>query len=161
MLSSLLYPVSEQEYTLARLYWETVLEFFQLFFSVEMITKKCYHTISYANDHYLRNSPILHQTCLGNMGGNNTRQNEETDCSCDIFWSLRISSHIDKYWSTKTLYHGLWARTIIPCIRFRSLMAFLHVADPCTEAPGNTVESFLETSTSSVKNCTKQIKTLQ
>ena len=47
------------------------------------------------------------------------------------------------YWSTKTLYHGLWARAIL-C--FLALMVLLHVVDPDTEAAGETlhkVESFI------------------
>ena len=38
------------------------------------------------------------------------------------------------YWSTKTLYHRLWAQNIIPnCERFKALMAILHVVDFSTE----------------------------
>ena len=43
----------------------------------------------------------------------------------------------DKYWSTKTLYNGLWARSILSRKRFRALMAQLHVVDPCNEPAGN------------------------
>ena len=49
-----------------------------------------------------------------------------------IYFSLVKVSHVDKYWSTKTLYHGLWARDILLRTRFRALMALLHVVDPAT-----------------------------
>ena len=44
---------------------------------------------------------------------------------------------IDRYWSVKTLYHGLWAHAILPRTRFRALMAVLHVVDPAAETPGD------------------------
>ena len=39
------------------------------------------------------------------------------------FGLVRVDTSIDQYWSTKTLFHGLWARGIISRIRFRSVMA--------------------------------------
>ena len=48
-----------------------------------------------------------------------------------------MSNSVDKYWSTKTLYHGLWAWAILSRDRYKSLMALLHVVDPTTETPGN------------------------
>ena len=41
-------------------------------------------------------------------------------------------SSFERYWSTKTLYHGLWARQITSRDRFKALM---HVVDPV--APGD------------------------
>ena len=49
---------------------------------------------------------------------------------------MRVSAQFD-YWSTKSLYHGLWARAILSRDRFSALMAFLHVVDPDTEDPGD------------------------
>ena len=40
---------------------------------------------------------------------------------------------LDKYWSAKTLYHGLWARAIMSRTRFKALMAMLHVVNPANE----------------------------
>jgi hypothetical protein len=51
------------------------------------------------------------------------------------FGLVRVSTQFD-YWSTKSLYHGLWARAIMSRDRFSALMAFLHVVDPNTEDPG-------------------------
>ncbi len=46
-------------------------------------------------------------------------------------------SDVAKYWSTKTIYHGLWARKILPQHRYQALSAFLHVVDPTNETPGH------------------------
>ena len=62
------------------------------------------------------------------------------------FGLVSVGTHFDQYWSTNTLFHGLWARAILPRIRYRALMAFLHVVDPETEAPGDKlrkVDSFI------------------
>ena len=62
------------------------------------------------------------------------------------FGLVKIGITVNRYWSTKTLYHGLWARSIMPRIRFQGLMAFLHVVDPATDTPGDKlrkVESFV------------------
>ena len=62
------------------------------------------------------------------------------------FGLVKIGITVNRYWSTKTLYHGLWARSIMPRIRFQGLMAFLHVVDHTTETPGEKlrkVETFV------------------
>ena len=62
------------------------------------------------------------------------------------FGLVKIGKTINRYWNTKTLYHSLWARSIMPRIRFQGLMAFSHVVDPATETPGDKlrkVESFV------------------
>ena len=53
---------------------------------------------------------------------------------------------LDKYWSVKTLYHGLWARAIMSRTRFKALMAMLHVVNPANEDKSHKlhkVESFI------------------
>ena len=63
-----------------------------------------------------------------------------------IYFGLVNVSSFDCYLSTKTLYHGLWARKIMSRDRFKAVMAMLQVADPITEDPGNKlrkVESFI------------------
>ena len=62
------------------------------------------------------------------------------------FGLVKVDSRIDKYWSAKTIYHGLWARKILSRDCYKSLIAFLHVADPQAEAPGEKlrkVEEFI------------------
>jgi len=45
---------------------------------------------------------------------------------------VNVPTH-NRYWSVKTLYHGLWAREIISRLRFKALLAMLHVVDPGEE----------------------------
>ena len=47
-------------------------------------------------------------------------------------------SDMKRYWSTATVYNGLWARRFIPSRkRFQSLLAFLHVTHPDHENPSD------------------------
>ena len=59
---------------------------------------------------------------------------------------MKVSGDVAKYWSTKSIYHGLWARKILSRNRYQALSAFLHVVDPANETPGyklRKVEEFL------------------
>ncbi|PFX23649.1 hypothetical protein AWC38_SpisGene11802 [Stylophora pistillata] len=59
---------------------------------------------------------------------------------------IQVLGSVEKYWSKKSLYNGLWARSIMPRLRFKTLMALLHVVDPATEVQGENlreVESFV------------------
>ena len=52
----------------------------------------------------------------------------------------------DKYWSVKTLYHGLWARAIMSRTRVKALMTMLHVVNPANGDKSHKlrkVESFI------------------
>ena len=63
------------------------------------------------------------------------------------FGVVHVRGDVQKNLSTKTLYHGLWARSILPRTRYFAILAMLHVVDPATEDPQNKlreVESFIE-----------------
>ena len=76
-----------------------------------------------------------------------SRQNLGWSGNCEIPDRLGFSRHmktrpkvvgdVSKYCSAATLYHGLWARSIMPMVRFQALMAFLHIVDPLNEPAGN------------------------
>ena len=54
---------------------------------------------------------------------------------------------VEKYWSKKSLYNGLWARAIMLRERFKVQVALLHVVDPATKLPGDklrNVESLVD-----------------
>ena len=53
------------------------------------------------------------------------------------FGLVKVGTNIKKYLSIKSLFNGLWARSIMSRLRFKALMAFLHVVDPGTETPGD------------------------
>jgi hypothetical protein len=56
-----------------------------------------------------------------------------TDTGTSSLKSFGNLSLFVSYWSTKTLYHGLWARSIMSRDRFKALLAMLHVVEPCTD----------------------------
>ena len=62
------------------------------------------------------------------------------------FGVVHVRGDVQKNWSTKTLYHGLWARAILSRDRYFAILALLHVVHPATEDPNNKlckVESFI------------------
>lgn len=124
----------------------TAVEFFHLFFSPEMVGNICEHTNSYANKHIISGS---HQSYMQSDGSWKDTTPEEINRMIALliyFGLVKVGVNIDRYWSTKTLYHGLWARSIMTRNRFRALMALLHVVDPTTKNPGDKlckVESFI------------------
>ena len=63
-----------------------------------------------------------------------------------IYMRLVKIGDLDKYWSIKTLCHGLWGRAIMSRTRFKALMAMLHVVNPANEDKSHKlrkVESFI------------------
>ena len=50
-----------------------------------------------------------------------------------LYFGLVDVASFQRYWSTMTLYHGLWARSIMSRNRFKAIMGMLHVVDPFTE----------------------------
>ena len=63
------------------------------------------------------------------------------------FGVVHVRGDVQKNWSMKSLYHGLWARAILPWKRYFTILAMLHVVDPATEDPENKlheVESFIQ-----------------
>ena len=64
-----------------------------------------------------------------------------------IYFGLVNVNSFHDYWSTKSVYHGLWARSIMSCDRFKGLMSMLHVVDPAAEDETDKlrkVRSFIE-----------------
>ena len=124
----------------------TELEFFYLFFTSEMIKSVVAHTNSCA---FMKLAAGGHTTYTTRDGAWQQTTEDEMNHLIALliyFGLVRVGSAVEKYWSTKTLYHGLWARKILSRSRYKALMAFLHVVDPANETPGNKlrkVEEFL------------------
>ena len=124
----------------------TASEFFHLFFSVEMLTSICTHTNSYAYTHIAAGTHNSYSRSDGSWQETTPEELDRLIALLLYFGLVRVGMHADNYWSTKSLYHGLWARAILSRIRFRTLMAFLHVVDPNAETPGvklQKVDSFI------------------
>ena len=110
----------------------TAVEFFKLFFSVEIIKAICTHTNAYAwkvianKPHYGKSDGSWKETCPEEI---------ERLIAIMIYFGLVKVNTTYRYWSVKTIYHGLWARQIMSRERFNALMGVLHVVDPNTENP--------------------------
>ena len=106
-------------------------DFFYLFFTEEMIHTRCKHTNAYAW------SRITEKQTYAEKDGSWIEMKPaefKKLLALIIYFGLVNVNNMVNYWSTKTLYHGLWARNIIPNRdRFKALMAILHVVDFSTE----------------------------
>ena len=109
------------------------LDFFQLFFTDEILEAIVKHTNTYA---------WLNITKKPSYASEEGCWTETTFPEMKRFIALLVYQGIvkvpryEQYWSTKTLYHALWARSIMSQKRFNALLAFLHVVDPFTEKDG-------------------------
>ena len=119
-------------------------DFFKLFFTAELVRTICTHTNSYAW------GVIEEKPYYGDKDGawkETSPEEIEKLIALILYCGLVHVSSFHRYWSTKTLYHGLWARSIMSRDRFKALMAMLHVVDPCDEDEEDKlrkVSSFLE-----------------
>ena len=110
------------------------LDFFRLFFTIELIQEICQHTNAYGWFH------VEKKPYYGDKRGAWIETNpEEIDrlIALILYMGIVRVSSFHRYWSTKTLYHGLWARSIMARDRFKALMAMLHVVDFADENPND------------------------
>jgi len=108
-------------------------EFFNLFFTVELVNNIVNHTNSFAYEQAMAGS---HQTYTKEDGSwQEVTANEIRRLIALLiyFGLMRASDSVDNYWSVKSLYHGLWARSFMSRSRFKALMGMLHVVDPANE----------------------------
>ena len=116
----------------------TEVEFFRLFFNYQMLSKIVAHTNSYA---YIKvGTRGYYKAYLKPDGSWNETSNAEIERYIALliyFGLVKISGDVANYWSTKSVYHGLWARKILSRSRYKALSAFLHVVDPTDETPGH------------------------
>ncbi|XP_029183653.1 piggyBac transposable element-derived protein 4-like isoform X3 [Acropora millepora] len=108
-------------------------EFFNLFFTVELVNNIVNHTNSFAYEQAMAGS---HQTYTREDGSwQEVTANEIRRLIALLiyFGLMRASDSVDNYWSVKSLYHGLWARSFMSRSRFKALMGMLHVVDPANE----------------------------
>ena len=122
------------------------IDFFHLFFTGDMINDICSHTNSYAVGHI---SDGTHRSYAQPDGSWKDTTPEEINrlIALLIYFGLVKVSGVETYWSIKSLYNGLWAKGIMSRLRFKALMALLHVVDPAVETPGDKlrkVQSFVD-----------------
>ena len=122
-------------------------EFFHIFFTVEMITNIVNHTNSYACEHIMEGTHRTYAQPDGSWKEVTSDEIKRLIALLIYFGLVRVSTSVDRYWSVKSLYHGLWARSILSRGRCRALMAMLHVVDPAAETPNDKlrkVNTFIE-----------------
>ena len=124
----------------------TAVEFFQLFFTIDMIDSIVTHTNSYAHEHIFQGTHSSYAKSDGSWQDVTADEIKRLIALLIYFGLVKVVGDVDKYWSVKSLYHGLWAREIMSRTRYKALMALLHVVDPATETEGDKlrkVESFV------------------
>ncbi|XP_028407218.1 uncharacterized protein LOC114529600 isoform X2 [Dendronephthya gigantea] len=131
----------------------TALHFFRLFLTTDMIKSVVAHTNSYAYMKILAGGHNSYLTSEGSWAATTEAEINNLIAILIYFGLVRVDSDVEKYWSTKTLYHGLWARSILSRIRYKALMAFLHVVDPANETPGDKLRKVDEFLASFKKRC--------
>ena len=125
----------------------TELDFFRLFITPQMVSAVVTHTNTYA---LLKVGTRTYSRCYLDKDGF-WKKTSEAEIYKFIalliyFGLVKVGGDKAKYWSTKTVYHGLWARKMLSRNRYSALAAFLHVVDPSNETPGHKlrkVEEFL------------------
>ena len=125
---------------------QTAVEFFKLFFTEELVNNIVRHTNSYAVEHITEGTHRSYAQGDGSWKDTTPEEIYRLIALLIYFGLVKIGISVSRYWSTKTLYHGLWARSIMSRMRFQGLMAFLHVVDHTTETPGEKlrkVETFV------------------
>lgn len=101
-----------------------------LFFTVELME----HIAEYTNTYGW--SAVLHKPTYANKHGewvNTTADELYKLIALILYFGLVDVSTTHRYWSKKSLYHGLWARSIMARDRYKALMAMLHIVDPNAE----------------------------
>ena len=121
------------------------LDFFQLHFTPGLVDDIVQHTNAYAYFEIAKENST--KSCYTESDG--SWQDTTPDEILRLIGLLIYFGFVDVkggaewYWSTTTLFHGLWARSFMSRMRFSALMALLHVVDPLSEPAGNKLRKVL------------------
>lgn len=108
----------------------TALAFFSLYFDNELIDKIVKHTNQYGH------LTILKKPSYARKDGawaETTPQEVRELIALLLYHGLVSVSTFSRYWSSKSLYNGLWSGGMMSRNRFTSLMSMIHVSDPALE----------------------------
>ena len=103
---------------------ENEIDFFNLFFSEDVVESLVSFTNAYAWMHIL--SRPSHALPDGSWKEISSQEMRNFFALLLYFGLIRIPE-VDKYWSTRTLYHRLWARELLSRQRFRAVRSFFSV----------------------------------
>ena len=88
----------------------------------------CRH--SYAKEHIVAGTHTSYTQSNGSWKDTTPDEINRLIALLIYFGLVKVGTHNDRYWSTKNPYNGLWAKSIMSRIRYRALMALLHVVAP-------------------------------
>ena len=114
-----------------------VVDFFNLFFTVELIDSIVNHTNSHAYAHVMEGSHKSYAQPDGSWKEVTADEIKRMIALLIYFGLVKVGHSVEWYWSTATLFHGLWARACMGRNRLKALMAMLHVVDPGSEVEGD------------------------
>ncbi|XP_015774285.1 PREDICTED: piggyBac transposable element-derived protein 4-like [Acropora digitifera] len=112
-------------------------DFLNLFFTVEIINSIVEHTNSYAYTRIMEGSHRSYAQRDGSWKEVTADEIKRMIAILIYFGLVRVGHSIQWYWSTATLFHGLWARACMDRTRLKALMAMLCVVDPGNEVEGD------------------------
>ena len=123
----------------------SALDFFQLYFTPGLVDEIVQQTNTYAYIQIAKENS--NKLCYSESDGSwrDATPNEILRLIGILiyFGIVSVKGASDCYWSTATLLHGLWARSFMPRLRFRALMALLCMVDPLNEPAGNKLRKVL------------------
>lgn len=91
------------------------------------------HPNSYTNEHIFSRTHQSYTKPDGSWEDATADDIKQLIAILIYFGIVKVVGDVDKCWSKKTLFRGLWAWAILSRKRFKALMALLHVVDPATE----------------------------
>ncbi|XP_057291023.1 piggyBac transposable element-derived protein 4-like [Hydractinia symbiolongicarpus] len=110
------------------------IDFFQLFFSEELIQDIVKHTNTYGWRNISKKKSCAKKD--GSWKETSVHEMKQFIALLMYMGIVRLPRH-DRYWSVKSLFHGLWAREMLSRSRFYALLSMLHVVDPEEEEQGH------------------------
>ena len=122
------------------------INFFDMFFTDEIVSEIVAHTNSYAQEKIFYEQVSSYTQSDGSWKDVTADEIKRFIALLIHFGVVHVRGDVQRNWSTKTLYHGLWARAILSRERFFAILAFLHVVDPGNKDPNNKlrkVESYI------------------
>ncbi|KAK6976570.1 piggyBac transposable element-derived protein 4 [Biomphalaria glabrata] len=107
------------------------IDFFKLYFTMDIVLQICQYTNTYATEHGLQ-KPSVFQSWYELSPDEFYRF-----CGLIMYAGIVQVPNIERFWSTKSLYNGLWARAFMSRDRFKAIMCFIKVSNPLTEDPND------------------------
>ena len=112
-------------------------DFFNLFFTAQLLNSIAYHTNSNAYAQIMEGSNQSYTQPDGSWKEVTADEIKRMIAVLIYFGLVKVGHSVDWYWSTATLFHGLWARACMDRNRLKALMAMLCVVDPGNEVEGD------------------------